>query len=66
MSMDNKELVWVVDDDESIRWVLEKGLTEEGMEVKTFESAHQVLKKIGDGISASNIDRYKKCLVLVV
>ena len=46
MSMDNKELVWVVDDDESIRWVLEKGLTEEGMEVKTFESAHQVLKKL--------------------
>ena len=46
MSMGNKELVWVVDDDESIRWVLEKGLTEEGMEVKTFESAHQVLKKL--------------------
>ena len=31
--------VWVVDDDESIRWVLEKGLSDGGMDVRTFDSA---------------------------
>ena len=41
-----KNLVWVVDDDESIRWVLEKGLSESGLKVETFESAHQVIKKL--------------------
>ena len=29
--------IWVVDDDESIRWVLEKGLGESGMDVQTFK-----------------------------
>ena len=41
--MPEKNLVWVVDDDESIRWVLEKGLSENGLKVETFESAHQAL-----------------------
>ena len=44
--MPKKNLVWVVDDDESIRWVLEKGLSESGLKVETFESAHQVIKKL--------------------
>ena len=44
--MPEKNLVWVVDDDESIRWVLEKGLSENGLKVETFESAHQVIKKL--------------------
>ena len=44
--MPKKNFVWVVDDDESIRWVLEKGLSENGLKVKTFESAHQVIKKL--------------------
>ena len=38
--------VWVVDDDESIRWVLEKGLSDGGMEVQTFDSANKVIKKL--------------------
>ena len=38
--------IWVVDDDESIRWVLEKGLAESGMDVKTFDSANKVIKKL--------------------
>ncbi len=38
--------IWVVDDDESIRWVLEKGLSENGIEVKTFDSASKVIKKL--------------------
>ena len=44
--MPKKNIVWVVDDDESIRWVLEKGLSENGLKVETFESAHQVIKKL--------------------
>lgn len=39
----NKESVWVVDDDRSIRWVLEKALTKAGMDVRTFEDADSVL-----------------------
>ena len=38
--------IWVVDDDESIRWVLEKGLADSGMEVQTFDSANKVIKKL--------------------
>jgi len=44
--MANSILVWVVDDDESIRWVLEKGLSEHNIEVELFESAHQVILKL--------------------
>tara|TARA_B100001029_G_scaffold64136_1_gene51936 strand:+ start:1157 stop:2539 length:1383 start_codon:yes stop_codon:yes gene_type:complete len=43
--MDNRH-IWVVDDDESIRWVLERGLSEKGMDVKTFDSANKVIKKL--------------------
>ena len=35
--------VWVVDDDESIRWVLEKGLSDGGMDVLSFVSAIKVI-----------------------
>ena len=35
--------VWIVDDDRSIRWVLEKALAREGIAYKTFASAHEVL-----------------------
>ena len=38
--------IWVVDDDESIRWVLEKGLEESGMDVQTFDSANKVIKRL--------------------
>ncbi|MBL6751605.1 MAG: nitrogen regulation protein NR(I) [Nevskia sp.] len=35
--------VWVVDDDESIRWVLEKSLAREGMKVQCFPGAAELL-----------------------
>ena len=44
--MNKENSVWIIDDDESIRWVLEKSLSEEGFEVSSFESADQALKKI--------------------
>ena len=42
----DKSNIWVVDDDESIRWVLEKGLTERGITVQTFDSANKVIEKL--------------------
>jgi two-component system nitrogen regulation response regulator GlnG len=40
--------VWVVDDDESIRWVLEKSLAREHMKVQTFEGAAELLDALQD------------------
>ncbi len=42
----SKETIWVVDDDRSIRWVLEKALKQAQMEVKTYENASSVLKDL--------------------
>jgi len=42
----DKRNIWVVDDDESIRWVLERGLSENGIAVETFDSANKVIKKL--------------------
>ena len=38
--------VWVVDDDQSIRWVLEKALGREGFEVRAFSSARECLRAL--------------------
>jgi len=38
--------VWIVDDDRSIRWVLEKALAREGLAYKTFASAYEVLQAL--------------------
>ena len=44
----DKELtVWVVDDDQSVRWVLEKALGQAGMETRSFERAEHLLEAIG-------------------
>jgi len=41
--MTERETIWVVDDDRSIRWVLEKAFKQAEMDVKTFESGNNVL-----------------------
>jgi two-component system nitrogen regulation response regulator GlnG len=38
--------VWIVDDDRSIRWVLEKALAREDISFKSFVSAHEVLQAL--------------------
>jgi len=38
--------VWIIDDDRSIRWVLEKALQQAGLAVTSFESAAGVLKNL--------------------
>lgn len=44
--MHNKEHIWVIDDDQSIRWVLEKALTRSGMEVTCFNNATGILERL--------------------
>lgn len=46
MSKLNK--VWVVDDDRSIRWVLEKALSQADMDVQVFPSGETLLNKLGN------------------
>jgi two-component system nitrogen regulation response regulator GlnG len=39
--------VWIIDDDRSIRWVLEKSLTREGIEFRSFASADDASRALG-------------------
>ena len=43
--MNEKNKIWVVDDDKSIRWVLEKALTREGLQVVTFDEPRKLLQR---------------------
>ncbi len=45
--MPNEAKVWIVDDDRSIRWVLEKALTQSGIENACFESGEDLLDQLG-------------------
>ena len=45
MARNNK--VWIVDDDQSIRWVLERALVKEQLEPVTFENAQDLLLRLG-------------------
>jgi len=47
--MTRQESVWVVDDDRSIRWVLEKALRQAGMEVLTFSGGSGVVERLEAG-----------------
>lgn len=40
--------VWLVDDDESIRWVLQRSLAREGMAVRAFEGSTELLDALTD------------------
>jgi two-component system nitrogen regulation response regulator GlnG len=44
--MTGKQQVWVIDDDSSIRWVLEKALQKAGMTVVSFESGSSALEAL--------------------
>jgi two-component system nitrogen regulation response regulator GlnG len=41
--MSERATIWVIDDDRSIRWVLEKAFTQAQLQVRTFESGNSVL-----------------------
>ena len=42
------EKIWIVDDDQSIRWVLQKALEKAGMDVTAFEFASDLLRSLQD------------------
>ncbi|MFO1373026.1 MAG: nitrogen regulation protein NR(I) [Agitococcus sp.] len=44
--MPANDKVWIVDDDRSIRWVLEKALMQEGLEATAFDDAQVLLSKL--------------------
>jgi two-component system nitrogen regulation response regulator GlnG len=44
--MSRTETVWIVDDDRSIRWVVEKALQQEGMTTVSFENADSMLTRL--------------------
>lgn len=44
--MTEKPHVWIIDDDESIRWVLQKSLEQAGMEVTSFNKADGILERL--------------------
>jgi two-component system nitrogen regulation response regulator GlnG len=44
--MTSTDKIWVIDDDRSIRWVLEKALSNAGFQVTTFADGAQVLRKL--------------------
>ena len=41
--MTKTSTIWVIDDDRSIRWVLEKAMKQAGMEVECFDNASGIL-----------------------
>jgi two-component system nitrogen regulation response regulator GlnG len=44
--MENSKNIWIVDDDKSIRWVLEKAFTKDGLIPRSFEDPMQVLAEL--------------------
>ena len=45
--MDKEDEVWIVDDDRSIRWVLEKALQKAGIKTRSFSSGDSLLENLG-------------------
>lgn len=46
MNNRSRYLIWVIDDDQSIRWVLQRALTQSDFQVQAFESADKALETL--------------------
>ena len=44
--MESSKNIWIVDDDKSIRWVLEKAFTKNGLTPRSFEDPIQILEEL--------------------
>ena len=44
--MTESQPIWIIDDDHSIRWVLEKALKQAGMAVQSFDNANGILERL--------------------
>lgn len=51
-------IVWVVDDDSSIRWVLERALAGAGLTCTTFENGAEVLEALASKNAGCAAFRY--------
>ncbi|MCK5639829.1 MAG: nitrogen regulation protein NR(I) [Gammaproteobacteria bacterium] len=47
--MSKQAEIWIIDDDRSIRWVLEKAFNQTDIEVRTFEEANSALAALKNG-----------------
>ena len=55
--------IWIVDDDQSIRFVLERALQREGLVTRSFTEANQVLAAMADaGCHLSKVPVSHACL----
>ena len=41
--MQNTSEIWIAEDDRSLRWVMEKAIKRDGIEVQSFESGDDLL-----------------------
>jgi two-component system nitrogen regulation response regulator GlnG len=48
--MNNIPCVWIIDDDQSIRWVLQKALQKAGVDVRSFSNGKDLLEVIEDDV----------------
>jgi len=46
--MNTNPLIWIIDDDRSIRWVLEKALEKEAFQIHSFESGEGVIEQLAN------------------
>ena len=46
--MTHNNQVWIIDDDRSIRWVLEKAMTQAGIPITAFASADHAMHHLHD------------------
>ena len=44
MAGNSEPMIWIVDDDAAVRWVLEKALQADGIGTQSFETADALLK----------------------
>src|SRR5574343_108231 len=55
MSQTSMKPVWIVDDDRSIRWVLEKTLSREGIPFKSYASATEAISQLEQGVEPPQV-----------
>ena len=53
--MSEQDLIWIIDDDRSIRWVLEKAIGRVGLEAYSFADGNSVMRKLETQKSLSAI-----------
>ena len=44
--MSSHGIIWIVDDDRSIRWVLEKAMAQAGLDSKSFETGDALNRQL--------------------